>query len=137
MVLSRLCAAGRAGRRRFALFGVPYDLDVGEAEAQGRILLVAEDELGNRAESRFLHKYFARPMGKDTIELTDGFMKKVTDEVYARTPELGRKVSLLEDYLQLNRDLRRANMAELVALARGTEARFLWNDAFLPWRARR
>jgi hypothetical protein len=122
---------GPAGRR-FALFGVPYDLDASPSEAQARILLVAEDDLGNHAETRFVDQFFPRPMGKDTIELTDGFMKKVTDEVYPRTPELGRSGNLLEDYLKLNRDLRRSNMAQLAALARASQARFLWNETFLP-----
>jgi murein DD-endopeptidase MepM/ murein hydrolase activator NlpD len=123
---------GGRSDERFALFGVPYDLEGNESEARARILLVAEDELGNRAETPFVHQFRSRPMGRDTIELTDGFMKKVTDEVYARTPGLSRRGDLLADYLRLNRELREANMAQLVALARASQPRFLWTETFLP-----
>ena len=55
---------GGAATQRFALFGVPYDLDVTEAEAQARILLVAEDELGNRAESPVHPQVLPPPHGQ-------------------------------------------------------------------------
>jgi murein DD-endopeptidase MepM/ murein hydrolase activator NlpD len=123
---------GGSANQRFALFGIPYDLETSEAEAQARVLLVAEDELGNRAESQFIHRYFRRPMGKDAIELQDAFMKKVTEEVYARTPELRRTNDLLEDFLQLNRGLRQSNMAQLASLAASSRGKFLWSETFLP-----
>jgi murein DD-endopeptidase MepM/ murein hydrolase activator NlpD len=118
--------------QRFALFAVPYDLDVNEQQARARVLLVAEDQLGNRAETPFIHKYIRRPLRKDTIELKPAFMKKVTDEIYARTPALARKGNLLDDYLQLNRELRRQNNAQLIQLARQSRRSFLWRQGFLP-----
>ena len=123
---------GGAPTQRFALFAAPYDLEVTEPEAREIIRLVAEDDLGNRAETPFIHKYFRRPLRKDVIELKDDFMKKVTGEIFARTPDLRRKGSPLEDYLHLNRDLRQANMAELRTLAAKTQPRFLWKETFMP-----
>lgn len=121
-----------APTQRFALFAAPYDLEVAEPEARAQVLLTAEDELGNRAETQFIHKYLRRPLRKDTIAMDDAFMKKVTDEIYARTPALSRRGDLLADYLQLNRDLRERNMVELRELAAKTEPRFLWSEPFLP-----
>ncbi|HEY0712861.1 MAG TPA: M23 family metallopeptidase, partial [Polyangia bacterium] len=103
-----------------------------EAAAKNAIVLVAEDELGNRNEVTFIHKWFRRPMGRDTIELQDSLMQKVTSEIFGRTPTLARKGTLLADYLYLNGELRRANMAELLALARKTEPAFLWSEVFMP-----
>ncbi|HEY0707748.1 MAG TPA: M23 family metallopeptidase [Polyangia bacterium] len=123
---------GGGPQQRFVIFGAPYDLDVDEAAAKNAIVLVAEDDLGNRNEVAFLHKWFRRPMGRDVIELQDSLMQKVTSEIYGRTPSLARKGTLLADYLQLNGDLRRANMKELLDLARTTEAAFLWSEVFLP-----
>jgi murein DD-endopeptidase MepM/ murein hydrolase activator NlpD len=123
---------GGTPAQRFALFAVPYDLDVDEAEARTRFVLSAEDPLGNRAEATFIHKYFRRPLRKDVIELKETFMKKVTDEIYGRTPALTRTGNLLDDYLQLNRDLRKQNNAELVALAKQSQPRFLWRQTFVP-----
>ena len=93
---------------------------------------MAEDELGNRSSTEFIHKYIRRPLRKDVIELKDPFMQKVTGEIYPRTPALTRKGNLLEDYLQLNRQLRQENMSELRTLAASSEPRFLWRQGFLP-----
>jgi murein DD-endopeptidase MepM/ murein hydrolase activator NlpD len=123
---------GGGPNQRFALFAAPYDLEVDEAQARSQIQLVAEDELGNQASAEFIHKYFRRPLKKDTIDLKDPFMQKVTGEIYPRTPALTRKGNLLDDYLQLNRQLRQANMDELRALASKTQPRFLWHESFLP-----
>lgn len=118
--------------QRVVIFGVPYDMEVSEDEAKGKILLVAEDDLGNRAEQRFIHKFFPRPMGKDVIELKESFMQKVTGEIYARTPELTKTGNLLNDYLQLNGALRKKNMEELKELAKKSQPKFLWKDTFIP-----
>ena len=118
--------------QRIVIFAVPYDLEVSESEAKDKILLVAEDELGNRAESPFIHKFIPRPMGKDVIELKEGFMKKVTGEIYARTPELTKKGELVADYLQLNNDLRKKNMDELKELSKKSQPKFLWSETFVP-----
>ncbi|MCC7070145.1 MAG: M23 family metallopeptidase [Deltaproteobacteria bacterium] len=123
---------GGAPSQRVVLFAVPYDLEVSEAEAKERIKLVAVDDVGNGAEQRFVHKFFPRPMGKDTIGLKDTFMKKVAGEIYARTPELTQKGSLVDDYLQLNGDLRRANNATLKELAAKSVPKFLWSQTFQP-----
>ena len=123
---------GAPPSQRFALFAAPYDLEADEAEARRKILLIAEDELGNQSSTEFIHKYVRRPLRKDVIELKDSFMQKVIGEIYPRTPALTRKGNLLEDYLQLNRHLRQQNMTELRALAAKSEPRFLWRQGFLP-----
>lgn len=123
---------GGAPSQRVVLFAVPYDLAVSEAEAKERIKLIAVDDVGNRAEQGFVHKFFPRPMGQDVIELKEPFMRKVTGEIYSRTPELQQKGSLVEDYLQLNGDLRRVNSATLKELAAKSVPQLLWKETFLP-----
>jgi len=114
---------------RFALFGVPWDLedDVG-------IRLVAEDDVGNVAELAFVDRFFPKPPARDQIRLEDSFMSRVVPEIMSRTPELADRGDLLENYLQLNRELRRHNASALVELARGSAPRFLWSEPFLPLR---
>lgn len=123
---------GGAPSQRLVLFAVPYDFEGSEDDAKAKILLFAEDALGNRAEARFIHKFFPRPMGRDVIELKESFMQKVTGEVYSRTPELTKKGQLVEDYLQLNGDLRRQNMRELLELSKKSKPQFLWSQTFVP-----
>ena len=112
---------------RFALFAVPYNL--GDASA---VRLVVADAAGNEAQVRFIDQFFPKKTGTDTIRLGEGFMQKVTAEIMSATPELQDKGDLLENYLQINRDLRRRNDAFLVELARKSEPAFLWRTSFSP-----
>lgn len=114
---------------RLALFGVPWDL----SDPAG-IRLVAEDDAGNAAELAFVDRFFPRPPARDTIRLDDAFLAKVVPEVRAQTPSLEDRGGLLENYLQINRDLRQANAAELLALGSRSAGAFLWTEPFLPLR---
>ena len=123
---------GAGPTQRFAFFAAPYDGAYTPDEAASKFLLVATDALGNRASQRFIHKFFPRPMGTDTIELKPSFLEKVNNEIYGRTPELTKKGTPVDDYLQLNGPLRKQNMATLAELAQKSRPSFLWSKTFLP-----
>jgi murein DD-endopeptidase MepM/ murein hydrolase activator NlpD len=114
---------------RVALFGVPWDLsdDAG-------LRVVAEDDAGNASELAFVDRFFPRPPARDTIALDDAFLAKVVPEIRAQTPGLEDRGSPLENYLQINRDLRKANAGELLALGARSAGAFLWTEPFLPLR---
>jgi hypothetical protein len=114
---------------RFALFGVPWD-----QKDAGALRLVADDDAGNSSEVTFVDKFFPRPPSKDRIELKDDFLQRVVAEIRQQTPSLQDRGNLLENYLEINRELRKANAGELVALARGSAKAFLWKEAFVPMR---
>jgi hypothetical protein len=114
---------------RFALFGVPWD----QADAAA-LRLVAQDDAGNSSEVAFVDQYFPRPPSKDRIELQDEFLQRVVTEIRQQTPTLPDRGSLLDNYLEINRELRRANAQELVLLAAGSAKAFLWKEPFLPMR---
>lgn len=114
-------------QQRFALFALPYD--VGDAS---KVRLVAIDEVGNRAEAAFIDKFTPRPMGTDTIQVTDPFMNKVVPEILSQSSEIDDKGGLLQNYLAINRDLRKINARTLKELGEKSERRFLWSQPFLP-----
>ena len=114
---------------RFALFGVPWDL----ADAS-QLRLLAEDDVGNRAELPFVDRFFPRPPARTRIALDDAFMGRVVPEVQNQTPGLEGGGTLLDSYLQINRDLRKRNGEELRDLSRRSAPQFLWSEAFLPLR---
>jgi hypothetical protein len=111
---------------RFALFGVPWDV-----ADDSTIRLIAEDDVGNRAEVAFVDRFFPKPPRHDRIQLDDRFMARVVPEILSHTPDLTDRGNLLENYLQVNRDLRRRDAEELKALARSSEPHFLWSEPFL------
>jgi len=117
---------GGAGDR-FALFAVAYDM-----EDAASVRLIAEDAAGNVAQRKFVDEYFPKPIRRDTIHLTDAFMQKVTTEIMTQTPSLADKGNLLDNYLQLNRDVRKANDAFVTQLSQKTQMAFLWREPFLP-----
>jgi murein DD-endopeptidase MepM/ murein hydrolase activator NlpD len=124
---------GADPQTRFVLFAVPYD-DEGPLEAvRARVTLFAEDDVGNRATAPFVHLFFPRPMPKDEIVLKDAFLAKVTTEIFAQTPTLSRSGDVLNDYLLVNRELRKTNNAALVELAARSAPRFLWSKTFQPF----
>jgi murein DD-endopeptidase MepM/ murein hydrolase activator NlpD len=110
---------------RFCVFGIPWDLG---DEAQIRLL--AEDDIANRAEIAFLDRFFPKPPARDRIALSDSFMARVVPEILRRTPGLADRGSLLDNYLQINGDLRRRNAEELVELGRESAPTFLWTEVF-------
>jgi hypothetical protein len=113
---------------RFCLFGVPWNLD-----DPGEIRLVATDDVLNRAETAFVDRFFPKPPARDTIRLSESFMSRVVPEILRRTSGLADLGSLLDNYLQVNRDLRQRNAEELVELAAVSAPDFLWNEPFLPF----
>ncbi len=118
---------GRADR--LALFGVPWDL-----ADDTSLRVVAEDEAGNAAEVAFVDRFFPRPPDHDRITLDDAFLAKVTAEIRQQTPGLEDRGGLLENYLEINRDLRAKNAQEIVALATRSAGAWLWTEPFLPLR---
>jgi murein DD-endopeptidase MepM/ murein hydrolase activator NlpD len=118
---------GGSPQDRFALFAVPYDMD----DASG-VRLVAGDGAGNEAQARFIDQFFPKPLRKDKIQLNDAFLEKVTSEILAQTPELSNKGNALDNYLEINRNLRKKNQVFLEQLAAKSEPAFLWREPFLP-----
>ncbi len=110
----------------FALFGVPWDVDDRQA-----IRLLAEDEVENRTHRDFVDRLLPRPPSDDRIELADAFLERVVPAIRAATPELEDRGGLLENYLQINGELRRSNDRTLIELAAGSRPEFLWRQPFL------
>ena len=116
---------GLAGDR-FALFAVPYDV-----ADSSQVRLVAADDVDNRRELAFVDRFTPQPLRTDDIRLDDAFLARVVPEILAATPDAPDQGSALENYLWINRELRRRNGEELAALAAGSEKAFLWKAAFL------
>ncbi len=116
---------GQAGER-FALFAAPWNLD-----DPSKIRLVAADAIGNQAETAFVDEWFPHPPRSDTIHLSDPFMQKAVSEIMAQTPDLQDKGDLLQNYLQINGDLRRKEARRLRELGADSKPEFLWHRAFL------
>jgi murein DD-endopeptidase MepM/ murein hydrolase activator NlpD len=113
-------------RDRFALFAVPYDVADDAA-----VRLVTSDDAGNLRSASFVDRLAPRPPLEERIELDRRFLERVVPEILASTPELRDRSDLLENFLQINRDLRHANNSKLRELAARSRPEQLWRGAFL------
>ena len=120
---------GGGSSDRVALFGVPWD--VTDAST---LRVVAEDDAGNAASVAFVDRFARHPPASDRITLDDTFLGKVVPEIREHTQDFAEKGSLLDDYLEINRELRARNAAELRELGLRSAASFLWSEPFLPLR---
>lgn len=114
------------GDEKFALFGLPYDLD-----DTAQLRLVAEDALGNRVSIPFLDSFRPRPLQTGDIRLDDAFLAKVVPAILAQTPEIAGTGDLLADYLKMNSELRAHNAEQLHALGDDSVPQQLWQGRFL------
>jgi len=117
---------GGSATDRFALFAVPYDV-----ADPSTVRLVAEDGAGNARSVDFIDQFFPHPPSSDDVQITDSFLEKVVPAILAGAPELVDRGSLLDNFLQINRDLRAANAGTLRELAEKSRPEFLWKAAFL------
>jgi len=117
---------GGAAGERFALLAAPWDLADGS-----QVELVAVDDVGNEARTRFLDLFTPQPYQTGRIELGDAFLERVVPAILAQTPELSDEGNLLERYVRINGELRRRNRARLVELARESVPELLWSEPFL------
>jgi murein DD-endopeptidase MepM/ murein hydrolase activator NlpD len=116
-------------QERFALFGVRFDLD-----DVSRIRLVAQDSVGNEAQAAFVDRFNRRPFSADTIGISDSFMERVVPAILAQEPSLQDQGNLLDNYLMINGELRKQNLATLAELARSSVPEFLWTREFMQMR---
>jgi murein DD-endopeptidase MepM/ murein hydrolase activator NlpD len=117
---------GGSTGERFALFAIPWELD-----DPAQVRLFAEDDAGNRVELPFVDVFKKVPPRADRLELTETFLEKVVPAIASATPGFDASGSLLDQYLRINGEVRRSVLAQIAALARDSEARFLWSGAFV------
>lgn len=110
----------------FALYGVPWDVS-----DSSEVRVVASDPIGNEAEAGFVDRWFPRPPRSDTIELSDAFLQRVVPAILSQVPELEDRGSLVENYVQINSELREENRQRLKELAKESRDEFLWREPFL------
>ena len=110
---------------RFAIFAYPYDAAPGTP-----VRLRARDEAANEVIANFNVRVFPKAFRTRTLALDDAFLQRVVPEILSQTPTLQDQGDLLKNFLQINRDLRRANNKAIAEMAARSQPRFLWTEPF-------
>jgi murein DD-endopeptidase MepM/ murein hydrolase activator NlpD len=111
---------------RFALFGIPWEL----TDAQ-EVRLVAQDAAGNLSSKAFLDTLRVETVPLESVHLKPFFLERINREILEREADSQPTGDPLQDFLWINRELRKRNNEQLRELGRESKAEFLWNEPFL------
>jgi hypothetical protein len=106
-----------------AFFAYPYN-----ADQKDSVVVVAEDAAGNGTAARFFYRVKTVPYRDSTLPMSDEFIRRKMLPLLGgdASPPLSPK----EVFLQVNRDLRRANDAAIQRIGENSGHDLLWDGAF-------
>lgn len=110
---------------RASFFALAHDQGPGTP-----MVVVAEDEAGNRTRRGLRHHIRAKRFARDTIGIGDGFLDTKMPELSPQVPEAAGAAAL-EQFLAVNRRLRRMNYETLVKRTADSDAKRHWHDSFV------
>jgi murein DD-endopeptidase MepM/ murein hydrolase activator NlpD len=107
---------------RFSLFPFPWDVP-----ADTIPLAFARNDAGTEVTTTFWVRVFPKTFKSSNIQLKEENLKKVVGEL-----DPDGSGSLVERFVKINRDLRKANAEQIYNLRTSTVNKILWNGAFVP-----
>ncbi|MBV8072123.1 MAG: M23 family metallopeptidase [Acidobacteriaceae bacterium] len=111
-----------SSNHRFSLFPFPWDVS-----AQTIPLAFARNGAGTEVTTTFWVKVFPKKFRASNIQLNDRELQKVVGEL-----DPSGSGSLIDRFVKINREMRRANAQQIYELHNNTEHRILWNGPFIP-----
>jgi murein DD-endopeptidase MepM/ murein hydrolase activator NlpD len=110
-----------------AFFSLSWDQGVDTS-----ISVYARDTLGNQGNSTFDHRVFPKQFRESRIALDDRFLARVVPTILQNSPDFRADdpSDLLASYVNINRDMRRANDAYIATLSEATAHEVLWKGPF-------
>lgn len=119
---------GGAPNERFAFFVFSYELP-----ADTRMTVFAVDAAGNESTSSFSPaRFFPKEFRRRELPIDDAFIETKVADIIANTPNLKNTGDNLQNFILVNRELRKKNAADLVEMSRKSEEKFFWKDSFSP-----
>ena len=102
------------------------------------VFVKATDYAGNGGRTGFPHYFKRKAFKKDVIKISDRFLNWKLPEFDVKTP-LDSKTPMVDKFLKVNRDIRKANYRQLQQLLIKTDNIMYWDGPFgrLPQSARR
>lgn len=111
---------------RLAIFAFPYDVD-----ANTPAHIVAYDDAGNKTIASFTYKVFPTVWKNSTIVVDDAYMQRVVPPILSQTTAIQDQGSLVKNYVEINRDLRKLDKQRLIQFGKETNPKFMWSQPFL------
>lgn len=107
---------------RFSLFAYPWDVPAGTEP-----VAFAKNAAGTEVTATFWCKIFPKQFRHSNIQLNDRNLQKVVGEL-----DPNGAGSLVERFVRINNQMRKANAETIYNLRNNTEHRILWSGPFIP-----
>jgi murein DD-endopeptidase MepM/ murein hydrolase activator NlpD len=107
---------------RFSLFPFPWDVPADTVP-----VAFARNAAGTEVTAAFWTKVFPKKFRRSNINVTDREMQKVVGSL-----DPNGTGTLVERFVRLNRELRKANTETIYELRKDTENKILWSGPFIP-----
>ncbi|HEX4169055.1 MAG TPA: M23 family metallopeptidase [Bryobacteraceae bacterium] len=107
---------------RFSLFAFPWDVSPDTVP-----LAFARNAAGTEATASFWTKVFPKKFRESTIHVTDRNLQKVVGDL-----DPNGTGSLVDRFVKLNREMRKANTQTIYDLRNNTTHKILWSGPFIP-----
>ncbi|MBV8550664.1 MAG: M23 family metallopeptidase [Acidobacteriaceae bacterium] len=111
-----------SSNHRFSLFPFPWDVSPDTVP-----LAFAKNGAGTEVTTTFWVKVFPKKFRSSNIQLNDRELQKVVGEL-----DPDGSGSLIDRFVKINRETRRANAQQIYEMRNNTEHRILWNGPFIP-----
>jgi murein DD-endopeptidase MepM/ murein hydrolase activator NlpD len=95
-----------------------------------KIELRARDVAGNLRQTGIPHHINKRNFRKDVLNIPDSFLERKMPEFLSELPD-NKGLSLLQQFLQVNRVLRKTNTDEIRKITSKSEPKLYWKGSFL------
>jgi murein DD-endopeptidase MepM/ murein hydrolase activator NlpD len=105
-------------------FAIPTDY------ANEKMQVWAEDKAGNSGVADFYYRVKMSKFRKDTLELSDNFLRETAQKFAQTYPDLGDDP--LQAFLKINTEIREESTQKIKEICSVSSPQKLWNGAFLP-----
>jgi murein DD-endopeptidase MepM/ murein hydrolase activator NlpD len=106
-----------------AFFAYPYNVSM-----DTRPVVIAEDAAGNSKETGFSYRLKNVKYRKSNLNVSDDFIERKAAPILGSNPS--QSGDLKDVFLQVNREIRRKNEADIKKICANSKTAMLWNGAF-------
>jgi len=109
-----------------AMMAIPYNVS-----APKKMVIVAIDLAGNKAEAGFPYNVYPHKPRPDKIILTDHFLEQKVPTIMSRYPNVVKPGTLIQEFLEINHAVRKINNDQFRKMCSHVTDKIYWHGSFL------
>jgi len=109
-----------------AMMAIPYNVS-----SPKRMVIVAIDLAGNKAEAGFPYNVYPHKPKPDKIILTDHFLEQKVPTIMSRYPDIVKPGTLIYEFLEINHAVRKINNDQFRKICSHVTDKIYWHGSFI------